>query len=152
MPDVLTAAVIAALALVVVWNAFRYRPSPGTDAELDAIEYARTLVTDWRIPTELANYYTPPGYFILAGPLIELGDLVRVSDAGDLARPSSGALTVGTAMLLAILSGSLFTGRAWLRFAAVAFFAACPAVVKTAAMVHPQPLAHVSLHARTRTD
>jgi hypothetical protein len=139
VPDVLTAAVIAALALVVVWNAFHYPSVSGYDAELD-IEYARTLVTDWRIPTELANYYTPPGYFILAGPLLELGDLVRVSDAGDLAQLFSGALTVGTAMLLAILSESLFTGRAWLRFAAVAFFAACPAVVKTAAMVHPQPL------------
>ena len=41
---------------------------PGIDAE-EHIGYARTLVEDWRVPTsdELRNYYTPPGFFLLAG-------------------------------------------------------------------------------------
>jgi hypothetical protein len=135
----LTAALIAALTVIVVYNAFRYPSVSGYDAEID-IQYARTLVEDWRIPTELRNYYTPPGFFLLAGPLVELGDALGLSDVADLGQLLDGALTVGTAILLAALCTIVFPGRAWLRFAAVAFFVSCPIVLKTAAMFHPQPL------------
>jgi hypothetical protein len=139
VPDALTAALIAVLSAVVVYNAFHYPSVSGYDAEID-IEYARTLVTDWRIPTELANSYTPPGFFLLAGPLVELGDRMGLSDVGDLAQLLDGALTVGTAILLAALCAIALPRRPWLRFTAVAFFVSCPIVLKTAAMFHPQPL------------
>jgi len=137
--DALTAVLIAVLSVVVVYNAFHYPAVSGYDAELD-IQYARTLVTEWRIPTELRNYYTPPGFFLLAGPLVELGDRLGLSDVGDLGQVLDGALTVGTAILLAVMCSIVFPGRAWLRFAAVAFFVCCPIVLKTATMFHPQPL------------
>lgn len=139
LPVALTAGAIALLAAVVTWNAFRYPAVAGYDAEID-IEYARTLIREWRLPTELANYYTPPGFFLLAGPLVELGDLLGLSDIADFGQLLDGALTVGTAILLAVLCSIVFPGRAWLRFAAVAFFVSCPIVLKTAAMFHPQPL------------
>lgn len=135
----LTTVLVAVLSVIVVYNAFHYPSVSGYDAEID-IQYARTLVTDWRIPTELRNYYTPPVFFLLAGPLVELGDALGLSDPADLGQLLDGALTVGTAMLLAALSAIVFPGRAWLRFAAVAFFVSSPIVLKTAAMFHPQPL------------
>lgn len=137
--EALTAALIALLAVVVVWNAFHYPAVAGYDAEID-IQYARTLVTEWRIPTELANYYTPPGFFLLAGPLVELGDWLGLGDVADLGQLLDGALTVGTAVLLAAFCSIVFPGRAWLRLAAVAFFVSCPIVLKTGAMFHPQSL------------
>jgi hypothetical protein len=139
VPDVLTAALVVVLAVIVVYNAFHYPSVSGFDAEAH-IQYARTLVTEWRIPTELRNYYTPPGFFLLAGPLVELGDALGLSDAADLGQVLDGILTVGTALLLVALSSVVFPGRAWLRLAAVGFFVACPIVLKTAAMFHPQPL------------
>ena len=139
LPDALTAVLIAVLSVVVVYNAFHYPAVSGYDAELH-IEYARTLVTEWRIPTELRNYYTPPGFFLVAGPLVELGDLLGLSDVADLGQLLDGALTVGTAILLIVLCAIVFPGRPWLRFASVAFFVSCPIVLKTAAMFHPQPL------------
>ena len=138
--DVLTAAVIAILAAVVVYNARHYPAVAGYDAE-SHLEYAHTLVTDWRIPTELRNYYTPPGFFLVAGGLLELGDWVGMSVPAQLGQLLDGALAVGTAILLAILIAIVFPGRAWLRLAAVGFYASCPIVLKTAAMFHPQTMA-----------
>lgn len=140
LPEALTAVLIAVMAVVVAYNAFHYPSVSGFDAEID-IQYARILVGEWRIPTELANYYTPPGFFLLGGALVELGDALGLSDVADLGQLLDGALTVGTAILLAALCAIVFPGRAWLRFAAVAFFVSCPIVLKTAAMFHPQPLA-----------
>src|SRR3954463_12521241 len=102
LPDVLAGALIAGMAVVVVYNAFHYPSVAGYDAELH-IQYARTLVTDWRIPTELRNYYTPPGFFLLAGPLVELADRIGLVDIGDLGQVLNGLLTVGTAILVALM-------------------------------------------------
>jgi 4-amino-4-deoxy-L-arabinose transferase-like glycosyltransferase len=130
---------IAGMSVIVVYNAFHYPSVAGYDAELH-IQYARTLVTEWRIPTELRNYYTPPGFFLLAGPLVELGDWIGLVDVGDLGQVLDGALTVATAVLVAVMCSIVFPRRPWLRLAAVAFFVSCPIVLKTAAMFHPQPL------------
>ena len=67
VPDVLVAVLIAALTVIAAYNPVHYMAVSGFDAQVD-LDYAYTLVTDWRIPTELANYYTPPGFFLLAGP------------------------------------------------------------------------------------
>jgi 4-amino-4-deoxy-L-arabinose transferase-like glycosyltransferase len=139
VPDALSALLIAILTVVVVHNAFRYSPVSGFDAE-DAIRYAQRLVGEWRIPTELRNYYTPPGFFLLAGGLLRFGDALGMAEPLHLPQLLNGLLTVGTAVLLALLCAIVFPGRAWLRFAAVAFFVSSPIVIKTGAMFHPQPL------------
>jgi hypothetical protein len=140
LADALTVVVVVILAAVVVHNAFHYPAVAGYDAASD-IEYARTLVTDWRIPSELRNYYTPPGFFLVAGALLELGDRIGMFDPAQLGQLLDGALAVGTAVLLAVLVAIVFPGRSWLRLASVAFYASCPIVLKTAAMFHPQNLA-----------
>jgi hypothetical protein len=139
VPDGLSALLIVVLAVVVTHNAFRYSPVSGFDAE-DAIRYAQRLVEQWRIPTELRNYYTPPGFFLLAGWLLRLGGALGVSEPLHLPQLLNGVLTVGTAALLAGLCAIVFPGRAWLRFTAIAFFVSAPIVLKLAAMFHPQPL------------
>jgi hypothetical protein len=139
LPDVLTAAVLAVLAVVVTYNAFHYATFSGFDADVD-LRYAHILLTQWRIPAELANNYTPPGFFLLAGPLVELGGPLGLADRGDLAQLLVGAMTVGTGVLLAVLCGIVFPGRPWLRLAAVALYATSPTVLKLGAMFHPQPL------------
>ena len=50
-------------------------------------------------------------------------------------------LVVSTGALLLLLTRLLFPGRLVLRWAALGFFVACPVVLKTAAMFHPQTLA-----------
>jgi hypothetical protein len=139
LPDALTVALLAVLSVVVTYNAFHYPSFAGFDADVD-LRYAHILLTEWRIPGELANNYTPPGFFLVAGPLVELGGPLGLADRADLAQLLDGAFAVGSAVLLALLCGVLFPGRPWLRVAAVAVFVACPTVLKTGAMFHPQPL------------
>lgn len=139
MPDALTGVLIALLTVVVVYNAFHYPSVSGFDAEVH-IQYAERLVEQWRIPTELRNYYTPPGFFLLAGWLLQLGGALGVPEPLHLPQLLNGVLTVGTAALLAGLCAIVFPGRAWLRFTAIAFFISAPIVLKLAAMFHPQPL------------
>ena len=110
---------IAILAVVVVYNARQYPAIAGYDAE-SHLDYARALVTDWRIPTELRNYYTPPGFFLIGGGLLRLGDWIGMYDPAQLGQLLDGALAVGTAILLAILAAIVFPGRRWLRLAAEA--------------------------------
>ena len=66
-PNVLSLIFVVVLALVVVHNAFTYPSASGFDAE-GYREYARTVIEEWLIPSagELRNYYTPPGFFLLA--------------------------------------------------------------------------------------
>jgi 4-amino-4-deoxy-L-arabinose transferase-like glycosyltransferase len=132
---------MALLLFVVVRNAFDYEPISGFDAE-EHIGYARTLVEEWRIPTsdDLGNYYTPPGFFLLAGGALKAGELLGLTEPERLGQLLNGVLTVGTAALTAALCGVVFPRRPWLRLAALALFVCSPVVLKMAAMFHPQPL------------
>jgi len=107
VPDALSALLIAILTVVVVHNTFRYSPVSGFDAE-DAIRYAQRLVGEWRIPTELRNYYTPPGFFLLAGELLRFGETLGMAEPLHLPQLLNGLLTVGTAVLLALLCAIVF--------------------------------------------
>ena len=104
------------LAVVVVHNAFSYPPVSGIDAE-EHIAYARMLVEKWHIPTsaDLRNYYTPPGFFLVAGAAVELGDRLGVTEPDRFGQLLNGILTVATGVLTAILCGIVFPGRPWLR-------------------------------------
>ena len=58
--------VIAAIAVLAVRNATVYPAIAGYDA-VEAIEYARGLVEDGRLPEGTGSYYTPPGFFAVGG-------------------------------------------------------------------------------------
>lgn len=139
VPNALSVFFILVLAVVVSHNAFTYPSVSGFDAE-PGIRYAERLVDEWRIPTELKNYYTPPGFFLLAGEAMKLGETLGVDDPAHMGQLLNGILTVATAILLAILCSIVFPGRAWLRCAALGLFVSIPIVLKTGAMFHPQPL------------
>ena len=140
-PNALTLLLVGVLAVVVWHNAFTYPSVSGPDAEPD-IAYAQTIVNEWRIPTaaDAKSYYTPPGFFLLAGGMIKLGEALGAVEPAQYGQLLNGILTVATALLLAALCALVFPGRPWLRVAALGLFVACPVVLKTGAMFHPQPL------------
>jgi hypothetical protein len=134
-----TGMLLALLAIVAVWNAIAYPPIGGFDAQ-EHITYARSLVERGELPQEGA-YYTPPGFYLVAGAAIQVGELIRLGDPERAAQFVNVALTIGTGLLLVALTRLLFPGRPIVRWAALAFFLSCPVVLKTTAMFHPQPLA-----------
>jgi len=85
--------------------------------------------------------YTPPGFYVLAGGAIEIGDALGFDRPEQLAQLLNAFLAVGTVLLLLVLARLLFPGRPLLHWSALAFFACCPVVLRTTAMFHPQPLA-----------
>ena len=72
---------------------------------------------------------------------MRLGEALGFSQPEQLAQVLDALLAVGTAALLLVLARLLFPERLVLRWAALGFFVACPLVLKTAAMFHPQTLA-----------
>ena len=104
------------------------------------IEYARGLAERGELPTGGASY-TPPGFYVVAAAVTELGDALGVDDPDKGVQLANAALGVGTALLLLVLTRLLFPGRSVVRWAALGFFVCCPIVLRTVAMYHPQPLA-----------
>lgn len=136
---IVSGALIALFAVVAVWNAAEYPPIGGYDAA-EHIAYAHELVDGWSLPAAGASY-TPPGFYLVAGGAIRVGEALALDEPERAALFLNAALGVGTALLLLALARLLFPGRPPLRWAALAFFASCPVVLKTVAMFHPQPLA-----------
>lgn len=75
MPSVLaTVSMLAVLGAVLLWNAVSYQPAGGYDAS-EHIAYANLLVQKGVIPGRQGRteYYTPPGFYALAGSLSWVG-------------------------------------------------------------------------------
>lgn len=130
--------VLVAFAVMLVRNALVYPAIAGIDAS-EHIRHAWELVVNGRLDAS-GSYYTPPGWYVIAGELLRLGDWLDLESYEQPAQLLSAGLTVATAVVLLGLVGRVFPGRPWLRLWSLAAFCACPAVVKPAAMVHPQPL------------
>ena len=130
---------VAVFAAIAAWNAFSYPPVYGFDAA-EHIAYARGLADRGELPAGGASY-TPPGFYVLAAGAVELGDALGLDEPERAAQLMNAALGVGTALLLAALTGLLFPSRPVVRWTALAFFVCCPIVLRTVAMFHPQPLA-----------
>ena len=131
-------AMLAGFAVLLVRNAVVYPYIAGVDA-IEHRTRAWDLVVNGQLGTT-GSYYTPPGWYAIAGELMHRADELDLADVEQPAQLFSAALVVASAVLLLTLVGRLFPGRPWLRLWALAAFCACPAVVKPAAMVHPQPL------------
>jgi hypothetical protein len=130
--------ILVAFGVLLVRNALVYPAIAGVDA-LEHKTYAWDLVVNGKLGTS-GSYYTPPGWYALAGELLRLGDRL---DLAEIERPTqlmSAGFVLATAVLLLALVDRCFPGRPWLRLWALAAFCACPAVVKPAAMFHPQAL------------
>jgi hypothetical protein len=136
---VVSGALLSLLGIVAVWNAFSYPPIGGFDAA-EHITYARDLVERGELAEGGASY-TPPGFYVLAGGAIKLGEALGMDEPERVAQLLNAAFALGGGLLVLALSRLLFPGRPVVRWAALAFFVCCPVVLKTVAMFHPQPFA-----------
>jgi hypothetical protein len=132
------AGILLGFTVLVVRNALVYPAIAGVDA-IEHKTYAWELVVNGRLGTS-GTYYTPPGWYAIAGELLQLGNRLDQSEIEQPAQLLSAFLVVGGAILLLGIVERAFPGRPWLRLWSLAGFCACPAVVKPAAMFHPQPL------------
>ena len=135
----LTLALLAALALVSVWNALHYPPGLGYDA-VDHIAYAEGIRAGEGLPDGIGEYYTPPAFYTLAAGAMEVGERIGLGDPRRLAQLLNAALAFATALLLLALARELWPGRHVLHVAAVGFFVCSAVVLKAAAMFHPETL------------
>jgi 4-amino-4-deoxy-L-arabinose transferase-like glycosyltransferase len=140
----LKAVVVASLLVIVAvgtWNAWEYPTSFGYDATAN-ISYATDLIHHGHIPsqTEGGEFYTPPGYYAVAGAALWVGEWLGLPQPERLAVQLNVVFVLATALLVLWLGALLFPARPLVRVGAVAFFAFLPVVSKTAAMVYPEPL------------
>ena len=134
---------LGASALILTLNAWRYPWDNGYDAHEHAA-YADYVVERGAIPTDRTNehYYTPPGYYAVAGAIDELGIAIglREPQQRKLVQLFNVPLVLATALLTFLLARLLWPQRRLLQVAAAAFVAFTPVVVKTGAMFHPETL------------
>jgi hypothetical protein len=134
-------ALIAALALVAGWNAYKYPDGAGYDAQ-EHIQYADLLVHQHEIPGSAtrSEYYTPPGFYALAGAATLIGEHFHSGDPHKLGQVLNWLVLLATAGVLWALARELFPSRPWLQLGALAFFCFLPVVLRVGAMFHPEPL------------
>jgi hypothetical protein len=139
--ELAAAALIAALALVAGWNAYKYPDGAGYDAQ-EHIQYADLLAHQHVIPGPEARseYYTPPGFYALAAAATLLGEHLHSGDPHKLAQVLNWLVLLATAGTLWLLARELFPRRPWAQLGALGFFCFLPVVLRVGAMFHPEPL------------
>jgi hypothetical protein len=143
----LALAAVCLFALVVgLWNAARYPTGAGYDAPAH-MAYADGLVPGLHLPprnvgqgSPPTEYYTPPGFYLLAGAADWLARQTGYGDPDRAGQVLNALLLVGTVLLVAAIARQLFPGRRRIEVGAAAFVACLPVVVETTAMFHPEPL------------
>ena len=135
------AGLIAALALVAGWNAYKYPSGAGYDVRQHR-EYADLLIHHGEIPgpESRSEYYTPPVFYALAGAATLVGEHAHPGDPHKLGQVLNWFVLVLTAVVLWLLLRELFPRRPWLQLSALAFFCFLPVVLRVGAMFHPEPL------------
>ena len=139
--ELAAAALIAALALVAGWNAYKYPSGSGYDVRQHR-EYADLLIHHGEIPGagSRSEYYTPPGFYALAGVATLVGEHVHSGDPHKLGQVLNWLVLLATAGVLWALARELFPRRPWVQLGALAFFCFLPVVLRVGAMFHPEPL------------
>jgi hypothetical protein len=135
------AAIALAFALVTGWNAAKYPSGAGYDVEQHQ-QYADLLVHHGEIPGAgtRSEYYTPPGFYALAGVATVIGEHVHSGDPHKLAQLLNWLVLLAAAGVVWLLARELFPGREWLQVATLGFFCFLPVVLRVGAMFHPEPL------------
>src|SRR5215210_1464765 len=127
--------------LIAVWNAHSYPSISGFDAA-EHQAYADLLIHHGEIPgpQERSEYYTPPGFYALAGVATAIGQHVHSADPHKLAQYLNSLVLLATALVLLLLVRELFPRRPWLQAGALGYFCVLPVALRSAAMFHPEPL------------
>ncbi|MCZ7589005.1 MAG: hypothetical protein M5U27_09170 [Gaiella sp.] len=136
------AAVLLAEAALLAWNAWHYDWLRGYDAFANE-RYARVVSNEYRLPSaeESGVWHTPPLWFALAGAL---GRVTASLDLGDPQRPGqllAAVAGLAVCVLVLLLARVLWPERHALHLVALVLTAASPALVRAAAMYHPETLA-----------
>jgi hypothetical protein len=122
-----------------LWNAVRYPTTGGYDAS-DHMGYADGLVPGLHFPQGRGEYYTPPGFYLLAGTADWLARQTGYGDPDRAGQLLNVFFFVGTVLLVAAIARALWPGRRRIELGAAAFVAFLPVVVETSAMFHPEPM------------
>lgn len=132
-------AICAFVVLLGAWNTARYQTNAGYDAN-DHMSYANGLIPGWNLPHHTGEYYTPPGYYLVAGTadwLLKQTGYGNPDRAGQLINVF---FLLGTVLLVAAIARELWPGRRRIELGAAAFVAFLPVAVEAEAMFHPEPL------------
>ena len=129
------------VAAIGAWNAYDYPSFRGFDAA-EHVAYAEALIHHGEIPgpEQRSEYYTPPGFYALAGIAIVLGEQVHPADPAKFAQYMNWAVLMATGAVLLLLVRELFPTRRRLQLGALGYFCLLPVVLRSAAMFHPEPL------------
>jgi len=121
-----------------IWNVVRYPFGSGFDA-LEHMQYADGLVPGGALPHGVGEYYTPPGWYAIAGALDWVAQKLGVSAYGS--HRAGIALNVlfliGTVLLTWAIARELWPHREGAAIAAAAFVALLPVAVRDEAMFQP---------------
>ena len=133
---------LAAEAVLLLWNAWRFDWLRGYDAFADD-GYAKIVSTEYRLPSveESDAWHTPPLWFALAGALRRVAGAMGwepVQRPGQLLAAAAG---LAICVLVLLLARQLWPGRRMLHLVALVLTAASPALVRASAMYHPETLA-----------
>ena len=132
-------AICAFVLLVGAWNVARYPPSAGFDAP-DHIAYADGLVPHGLFPQHEGEYYTPPGYYAVAGTLDWLAGKTGIGDPHRAGMAVNVFFLLGTVLLVARIARELWPDGPRIELGAAAFVAFLPVTAETAAMFHPETM------------
>jgi hypothetical protein len=134
------AAICVFAAAMGIANVIDYDPGGGYDA-LDHQAYADLLVPGGHFPHGTGEYYTPPGFYALAGSADWVGS--KLLGMGEPHRAGSALnilFLVGTIVLVWKIARELWPDRDRIAIGAAAFVALVPVTVKTETMFHPETL------------
>lgn len=116
-------------------------PMYGGYDEVEHQAYADLLIHHGSLPGSQTRgeYYTPPGFYAVAGLGTLIGEQLGASDPWKVGRGFNVLWVVGAAILTLLIARTLFPERRALHLASLGFAAFVPVVLKTAAMFHPEP-------------
>jgi 4-amino-4-deoxy-L-arabinose transferase-like glycosyltransferase len=120
-------------------NVARYPPGLGYDGA-DHMAYADGLVPGGQLPHNTGEYYTPPGYYAVAGSADWIAKELGVGEPHRAGMALNVLFLLGTVLLVWKLARELWPTRDRLALAACAFVAFVPITSKTEAMFHPEML------------
>jgi len=122
-----------------VANVIRSDPGLGYDAP-EHKQYADGLVPGGHLPHGTGEYYTPPGWYAVAGFLDWIARGLGVGEPHRAGEAVNVLCLLGTVMLVWRIARELFPERERLALGATAFTALVPVADRAASMFHPEAM------------
>lgn len=132
-------AVLAFSGVLGLWNAARYPPDGGYDASAH-IAYADGLIEHFRLPHGTGEFHIPPAFYAIAGSADWVGRRIGLGEPHRVLQALDVVLLLVALALVWSTARMLWPARPHIAFAATAFLAFVPGLVRAAAMFHPELL------------